>query len=144
MRRLFAIVTGIFAAALAGGLALGAEVAVYMLIEALKAGENVALVGLSGVMVGLYAALFFVAGLTFIGLPTLFGLRAVQRSGPLAAALAGGIGATAVVTGMMLLAGVTDSALAFALFLIPPGALAGWLLWRIALRPRHDPADPSR
>lgn len=135
MSRVLRSVFGVFAAALAGGLALGAEVAIYMLIEAIRAGESVALLWLSGIMVGLYAALFFVAGLTFIGLPVVWGLRLVKRSGPVSAALSGAIGATVVVTGMMVLGDVTDGALAFAAFLIPPGALAGWLLWRIAFRP---------
>jgi hypothetical protein len=135
MNRILKGVLGVFAAALAGGLALGAEVAIYMVIEAVRSGESVALLWLSGIMVGLYAALFFVAGLTIIGLPVLWGLRLVKRSGPVSAALAGAIGATVVVTAMMALSGVTDSALSFALFLIPPGALTGWVLWRIAFRP---------
>ena len=135
MKRLVAIILGVFAASLAGGLALGAEVAIYMLIEAIKAGDSVALLWLSGIMVGLYAALFFVAGLTVIGLPVLWGLRLFKRGGPIGAALAGAIGATIAVIGMMLFGGVTDSALGFAVFLIPPGALSGWVLRRIAFRP---------
>ena len=135
MKRLLAIKLGVFAASLAGGLALGAEVAIYMLIEALKAGDSVALLWLSGIMVGLYAALFFVAGLTVIGLPVLWGLRLFKRAGPISAAFAGAIGATVAVTEMMVFGGVTDNALGFAVFLILPGALAGWLLRRIAFRP---------
>ena len=135
MRPVFAGILGVFAAALAGGLMLGAEVALYMLTEAIRTGDSVALLWLSGIMVGLYAALFFAAGLTVIGLPVLWGLRLLRRGGPVSAALAGAIGATLVVTGMMVLGGVTDSALGFAAFLILPGALAGWVLWRIAFQP---------
>lgn len=143
MRPVFAGLLGVFAAALAGGLMLGAEVALYMLTEAIRTGDSVALLWLSGIMVGLYAALFFVAGLTVIGLPVLWGLRLLRRGGPVSAALAGAIGATLVVTGMMVLGGVTDSALGFAVFLILPGALAGWVLWRIAFRPATANLEPA-
>ena len=143
MRPVFAGLLGVFAAALAGGLMLGAEVALYMLTEAIRTGDSVALLWLSGIMVGLYAALFFVAGLTVIGLPVLWGLRLLRRGGPVSAALAGAIGATVVVTGMMVLGGVTDSALGFAVFLILPGALAGWVLWRIAFRPATANLEPA-
>ena len=135
MKRLLTILLGVLAASLAGGLALGAEVAIYMLVEAIRTGESPALLWLSGIMVGLYAALFFVAGLTVVGLPVLWGLGLMKRVGPISAAIAGAIGATVAVTAMMMFGGVTDTALGFAVFLILPGALAGWLLWRIAFRP---------
>ncbi|HEX8471731.1 MAG TPA: hypothetical protein VF633_11515 [Brevundimonas sp.] len=135
MKPVLIVLLGVPAAALAGGLALGAEVAIYMLIEAIRAGDSIALLWLSGIMVGLYAALFFVAGLAVMGLPVLWGLGLAKRSGPVSAALAGAVGATVAVTGMMVFGGVTDSALGFAAFLILPGALAGWMLWRIAFRP---------
>ena len=134
MKPVFKVLISVPAAALAGGLALGAEVAIYMLTEAIRAQDSVALLWLSGIMVGLYAALFFVVGLTVVGLPALWGLRRAKRSGPVTAALAGAIGATVAVTGMMVFGGVTGSPLGFAVFLILPGALAGWMLWRIGFR----------
>jgi len=125
---------GLLAAALAGGLTLGVEIALLQLVEGSPEGPAPGLAAMAGVMSGLYAALFFLVGLLVVGLPTLWGLARLKRLNAVTAAVAGAVGAVIAVTLLMLLSEVTDGALAYALYLTLPGALAGWLLWRIVWR----------
>ena len=133
--RLTRAVLGLLAAALAGGLALGGEIAMLQMVEPPPGGSTPGMAALAGLMSGLYAALFFLVGLLLVGLPTLWGLARLRRLNAVTAAVAGGVGSVIAVVLLMLLSEVTDGALAYALYLALPGGLAGWLLWRIIWRP---------
>ena len=44
-------------------------------------------------------------------------------------------GAVAATEAIMAAAEVSDNSILLGLFLLPPGALAGWLLWRLGFQP---------
>lgn len=139
MKRLFSLLIGLVAAALAAGTLLGVEVGVFLVWEASSAAAG-SVDGLgAGVVGGVIAVVAFAAGLLVIGLPVFFGFQALGRLNRWTSAAVGAVFATLGVGALMASAEVTDIAILYALFLAPPGALAGWLLWRIGFSaPPHD------
>lgn len=130
---------GLITAAAIGGLATGAELAVIQLVTTALAGAPISLDGMGfGIMmalwmtfmIGLYAAIAFAIGLVVVGLPAWavlfrFGLRA-----RVIGVLAGGV-LSGVTAAMLSLAAGYDG-LWFTVFMIMPGAAAGWTLHRVA------------
>ncbi|CAN5268332.1 hypothetical protein BH10PSE2_BH10PSE2_15600 [soil metagenome] len=127
-------VLGVGVAALAGGMALAIELTLFFLAERIAQQDTALTSVAAGLLSGAYATLFFVVGLAVIGLPALWVLGRLERLGGWTAALAGAIGATGVVMGLMLASGVTDAAILYGLYLLLPGAVAGWVLWRRVFR----------
>lgn len=139
MKRLFSLLIGLIVAALAGGTLLGVEVGVFLIWESSSvAAGSVDSLG-AGVVGGVIAVVAFAAGLIVIGLPVFLGLQVLGRLNRWTSAAVGAVAATLAVGVLMVSAEVTDIAILYALFLAPPGALAGWLLWRIGFsQPPRD------
>lgn len=133
MKRLLSLLCGLVAAAFAGGALLGIEVGAYTALDttdALTTSEALA----TGVAGGIIAMAIFAAGLSLVGLPMFFLMARLRKLNAVTSAVSGAVAATVAIMGFLFAAEVTDNSILLGFFLMPPGALAGWLLWRLGFK----------
>lgn len=134
MKRLFSILIGLFAAAFAGGGLLGVEVAAFTVLDTTDALTTSEALG-TGVAGGVIAIAIFAAGLIGVGLPMFLIMGWRRKLNAVTSAVSGAIAATVAITAFLAAVEVRDNSILLGLFLLPPGALAGWLLWRLGFQP---------
>ena len=133
MKRLLSILVGVIVAAFAGGILLGVEVGAYTALDVTDVLTVAEALGV-GVTAGVIAIIVFAAGLVVIGVPMFLILNRMARLNGVTGAVCGALAATVVIIAFLAAAEIRDASILFGLFLIPPGALAGWLLWRLGFK----------
>ena len=133
MKRLFSILFGLTAAALAGGALLGVEVAAFTALDTTDVLTTAEAFG-TGAAGGAIAIVIFAVGLVVVGLPMFFIMSRLRKLNAVTSALSGAVAATLAIMAFLFAAEVTDNSILLGLFLMPPGALAGWLLWRLGFK----------
>jgi hypothetical protein len=105
------------------------------------------LVALSGLFFGAYSIPVFMLGLVIFGGPVWWGMHRLGLTSPPIAATACALGCVTIGGAIILASGLGAKAVFAALLLLLPGAIAGWVIQRVAYAgprpPRPSPARPS-